>query len=168
MIKDLLRKALRPSPEKQLLRGGGKLGSGCEIYPEVEFGSEPYLIEIGDHVRITNGVKFVTHDGGLWILRNLGAGPIDRFGRIKIGNNVHIGWNTVVMPNVTIGDNVVIGCGSVVTKDIPPNSVAAGVPARVIETLQEYRMKIEPGGGGVFATKGMLPDEKKAYILAHL
>ena len=38
----------------------------------MEFGSEPYLIELGDNVRVTNGVRFVTHDGGLWVLRNMG------------------------------------------------------------------------------------------------
>lgn len=43
---------------------GGVLGKNCVIYPDVEFGSEPYLIKIGDNVRITNGVRFVTHDGG--------------------------------------------------------------------------------------------------------
>lgn len=161
MLKEFIKYLIKPSPEKALVKGGGKLGSGCEIYPEVEFGSEPYLIEIGDNVRITNGVKFVTHDGGLWVLRNLGQHDIDLFGKIRIGNNVHIGWNAIIMPGVTIGDNVVIGCGAVVTKDIPSNSVAAGVPAKVLKTLDEYAHQNEHK---FLHTKLLTPKEKKEYI----
>ena len=98
----------------KFLRNGGKIGENCEIFPNVEFGSEPYLITIGNNVRITNGVKFVTHDGGVWVLRNLGLKDIDCFGEIIIGDNVHIGWNAIIMPNVKIGDNCVIGAGAVV------------------------------------------------------
>ena len=56
---------------------------------------------------------------------------------ITIGSNVWIGGNTVVNPGVTIGDNAVIGAGSVVTKDIPANTIAAGVPCRVIREITE-------------------------------
>ena len=56
---------------------------------------------------------------------------------MTIGNNVWIGGNTVVNPGVTIGDNAVIGSGSVVTKDIPPDVVAAGNPCRVIRPITE-------------------------------
>ena len=54
---------------------------------------------------------------------------------IKVGNNVWIGGNVVVLPGVTIGDNVVIGAGSIVTKDIPSNSVAVGNPCKVIKEI---------------------------------
>lgn len=126
--------------EYALVTGGGKLGQNCEIYSSVVFGSEPYLIEIGNNCRITEGVKFVTHDGGLWVLRNLypELKNADYFGKIKIGNNVHIGWNSIIMPGVEIGENSIVGCGSVVTKNVPANSVACGIPARVIETIDEY------------------------------
>lgn len=59
-------------------------------------------------------------------------------GAIIIGNNVYIGRKTTILKNVTIGDNVIIGYGSLVTKNIPANSVAAGVPAKVICTIDEY------------------------------
>ncbi|HFV6672290.1 TPA: DapH/DapD/GlmU-related protein, partial [Escherichia coli] len=56
---------------------------------------------------------------------------------ITIGNNVWIGSHVVINPGVTIGDNSVIGAGSIVTKDIPPNVVAAGVPCRVIREIND-------------------------------
>lgn len=56
---------------------------------------------------------------------------------ITIGDNVWLSCNVVVLPGVTIGENSVIGAGAVVSKDIPPNSVAVGVPAKVIKTLEE-------------------------------
>lgn len=58
---------------------------------------------------------------------------------ITIGDNVWIGMNTVVLPGVTIGDNVMIGANSVVTKEIPPNVVAAGNPCRVIRQKEPYQ-----------------------------
>lgn len=59
---------------KELRKQGIVIGIGCEIYKDVTWGSEPYLISIGNHVRITSGVRFVTHDGGVWTLRERGGG----------------------------------------------------------------------------------------------
>ena len=56
-------------------------------------------------------------------------------GEVHIGNNVFIGYNCIVLKNVTIGDNTVIGAGSVVTKPIPANVIAAGNPCRIIKSL---------------------------------
>ena len=121
---------------------GVRVGEGCRILdsPEAIFGSEPYLCRLGDHVTLTSGVRLVSHDGGVWVFRDQYP-DIDVFGPITIGDNVFIGVNTTVLPGVTIGDNVVVGAGSVVTKDIPSNSVAAGVPARVVRSLEAYRSK---------------------------
>lgn len=57
---------------------------------------------------------------------------------VKIGSNVFIGMNTIILRGVIVGDNVIIGAGSVVTKDIPANEVWAGNPAKKIMTLEEY------------------------------
>ena len=57
---------------------------------------------------------------------------------ITVGSNVYFGAHSIVLPSVTIGDNVIIGAGSIVSKDIPSNSVAVGVPARVIKSIDEY------------------------------
>ena len=120
------------------------------------------MISIGNNCRIANGVRFVTHDGGVWVLRNLGLKDVDVFGQISIGNNVHIGWNAIIMPNVHIGNNCVIGAGAVVTKDIPDNSVAVGVPARVIENIEEYKNKVTQKCD---YTKQLTYEEKKKYLL---
>lgn len=135
-----------------LRRKGIDIGFGCIINKDVEFGTEPYLITIGNNVRITTSVKLITHDGGLFVPRNLGLidKKADKIGRIKIGNNVNIGWNAIIMPGVTIGNNVV---------------VAAGVPAKVIETIEEYAKKNKDK---VLMTKEMSHDEKKEYLLKTL
>ncbi len=148
----------------QYLRNKGmQIGSGCSISKDVQFGTEPYLIKIGNDVRLTSSVKFVTHDGGMWVLRNKYNMPdADKFGTIEIGNNVNIGWNTIIMPNVMIGDNCVIGAGAIVTRSIPSNSVAAGIPARVIETIDEY---YEKNISKMDFIKELSPEKKKAYLM---
>ena len=72
---------------------------------------------------------------------NVGADRLDVFGQISIGDNSTIGWNAIIMPNVKIGKNCVIGTGAVVTHDIEDNCVVAGVPARVIESTDDYYKK---------------------------
>lgn len=149
-----------------LLRSDGvKIGNNCLIHKLAVFGTEPYLITIGDKVRITRGVKLITHDGGLWVPRNLGLidKNADKFGKVVIGNNVNIGWDAIIMPGVTIGDNCIIGAGAVVTKNIPSNSVAAGVPARVIESIEEYAKK---NSDKVLLTKNLPSNQKKIQLRA--
>jgi acetyltransferase-like isoleucine patch superfamily enzyme len=144
---------------------GIKIGKNVRITgKDIRFGSEPYLIEIGDDVTITNGIIFETHDGGVGLFRREFPG-INLYGRIRIGNNVFIGNNVIVMPGVTIGDNVVIGAGSIVTKDIPSDVVAAGIPARILKTMEEYKQKALKQGVYIFATK---PKKRKKEILEKL
>ena len=67
--------------------------------------------------------------------------PVERNSRrkwaepVSIGDNVWIGGSVTILPGVTIGDNVTIGAGSVVTKDIPSNSIAVGNPCKVVKTI---------------------------------
>jgi acetyltransferase-like isoleucine patch superfamily enzyme len=143
---------------------GVQIGEGCRIFtknPCEMFGSEPYLIRIGSHVTVTTGVKFITHDGGTWVFRREDP-DFDVFGPIAVKDNVFIGIDTIVMPGVTIGENCVIGSHSVVAKDIPPNSVAAGVPARVIMGLDEYRTKKLSQRTVV---RGLPPAERRAVLM---
>lgn len=146
--------------------GGTIIGKNCEISKDIILGTEPYLITMGDNVRVTSGVKFITHDGGLWVPRRLGYidEKADRFGRIIIGNNVNIGWNAIIMPDVTIGNNVIIGAGALITKNIPDNSVAIGVPAKVYETIEEYAQK---NRDRVLMTKDLSRAEKRKFLMNH-
>ena len=117
-------------------------GKGCTVMGGVYFGSEPYLVTLGDRVRISGEVQFVTHDGGTWAFRReLKEDRVVRFGKIHVGDDTFIGMRSMIMPGVTIGKNCVIGAGSVVTKDVPDRCVVVGIPARVLCTTDEYARK---------------------------
>lgn len=87
-------------------------------------------------------MKFITHDGGTLLYRNQ-IPDLEITKPIIVGNNVYIGLDVIILPGVSIGNNVVIGAGAVVTKNIPDNSVVAGVPAKVIKTADEYLKKLQ-------------------------
>ena len=104
--------------------------------------SDPELISFHDNVCVASNVTFITHDISDLMLNNLSDEKFSyNTGCIEVMNNVFIGANSTILPNVRIGSNVIIAAGSVVTKDIPDNSVVAGVPAHVIETFDEYLEK---------------------------
>ncbi|WP_158857706.1 acyltransferase [Lunatibacter salilacus] len=111
---------------------GVKIGQNCSIYTK-HFGNEPFLIEIGNNVTLADDVKLITHDGSGSLF-----GREYRFRRIEIGNNVFVGMNSLILLGVKIGDNVIVGAGSVLTKSVPPNSVVAGNPARIISTYERF------------------------------
>jgi len=119
---------------------GAKVGVNTRISIR-SIGSEPYLISIGDHCSISSGVHLITHDGGGWVFTNE-IPNMQRFGKIEILENCYIGINSIILPNVTIGPNSIVGAGSVVTKSVPPNTVVAGVPARPIKNIANYREKL--------------------------
>lgn len=87
----------------------------------------------------------------------------DCFGKVKIGNNVYIGTNSLIMPGVTIGDNVLVAAGSVVTHSIPNNVVIGGNPAHVICSFEEYYDKNKQYNT---ATKGLSFKDKKQVLLS--
>ena len=123
-----------------LRKQGVQVGENCRIFI-TNCGSEPYLVKIGNHCTVTGGVQLITHDGGCWIFRHE-MPDLNYFGKIEIQDNCFIGINAIIMPNVTIGRNSIVGAGAVVTKDVPPNSIAVGVPARVIGTTDQYKVKM--------------------------
>ena len=164
-ILELIYKKIMPQKKyiPWLRKKGVKIGADCEIYKSAYFGSEPYLITIGNHVRINSGVQFITHDGGMWVLRSLFTdfNDADKFGAIHIGNNVHVGTNSMIMPGVTIGDNVIIAAGAVVTHNVPSSTVWGGIPAKHIETIEEYANKNKQK---IVNTKHMSLGEKKEFL----
>jgi acetyltransferase-like isoleucine patch superfamily enzyme len=126
------------SSEQHARKIGIKVGIGCNISTR-EFSSEPYLITIGNNVRLARNVQLLTH-GGIWSLRKLFPEhkDLDYYGKITIGNNVYVGQGVIIMPGVTIEDNCIIGASSVVTKSVPKNSVVAGNPAKYISSVDRF------------------------------
>lgn len=121
----------------RILRAGGvKIGKDCFIGANVEFdGIFPNLIEIGDRCVITSGSFILSHF----------YNTDDRkfySGKVKIGNDVFIGLNTLIVNSVNIGDSATIGAGSVINKDIPSNELWAGNPAKMIKKQNEEETRI--------------------------
>jgi acetyltransferase-like isoleucine patch superfamily enzyme len=128
---------------KFALNKGLTMGSNTRIRGFPIFGTEPYLIELGNNVVITHGVTFLTHDWSVNVVNSLHPEKhIEKFGKIIIKDNCFIGINSIILPNITIGPNAIVGAGSVVTKDVPPYTVVAGNPAKQICTIDEYFQKL--------------------------
>jgi acetyltransferase-like isoleucine patch superfamily enzyme len=157
----LLKKANNNLRVKFFRSQGMKIGKDCLINT-LSFSTEPYLVEIGDHVAIAYGTEIITHDGAIWSFRKE-LENADVFGRIKIGNNVFIGNNCTILPNTTIGDNCIIGAGSVVRGRFPDNSVIFGNPAKVVlsTTVQKFLYMQNPG----LLKTAHLPDNEKNQII---
>lgn len=118
---------------------GLKIGEKTVFIEAPNFGSEPYLIEIGKNTKITAGCRFINHDGAMFVIRSMDKYKDARnFGRIKIGDNCFIGNNSTFLPGARMGNNCILGAGSVLNCSIPDNTVYAGVPAKFICTIEEY------------------------------
>ena len=132
-LKKVIRKIRGGNPSVAELRlSGATIGENCHIYGAIDNG-HPFLVTMGNNVTVASGTRLLTHDGST--KKILGYSKV---GRIDIGNDVFIGAEVIVLPNVKIGNNVIVGAGSVVTHDIPDNSVAVGNPARIIGTYESY------------------------------
>lgn len=142
---------------------GVKMGDDVHLYGDIQWSTEPWIITLGNHVHITNGVQFITHDGGTLILRHL-TPDLEITGPITIGDYVYIGTQSIILPNVRIGNNCIVAAGSVVTKDVPDGSVVAGVPARVIKTIDEYHDKAKRQSLHLGHLKGADKDRKLREI----
>jgi acetyltransferase-like isoleucine patch superfamily enzyme len=118
---------------------GAQIGEDCYIAIR-NLCTEPYLVKIGNHVLVAENVVFQTHDGGVWIFKET-LPELRVFGPIVIEDNCVIGEGSQLFPNITIGKNSIIGAGSVVINDIPPDSIAMGVPARKIGSVEKYKQK---------------------------
>jgi len=144
MIKNLVKKIflkIKSSNEVAKILGV-QFGKNCK-FGSKNFGSEPYLIKIGDNFYSSSKVQFITHDGSVNVLRNLypELHDIDYFSPIIIGNNVFIGYGAIILPGSIIEDNVIVGAGSIVKGFLKKNSVYAGNPAKYICSLEEYKEK---------------------------
>ena len=103
--------------------------------------TRPSLVSIGNNCYLNRNFTLLTHDYVSFVFVNMGGAFINSSGKVTIGNNVSFGHNVTVLKGVTIGDNTFIGAGSIVTKDIPANSVAVGTPCKVIMSIKDYYKK---------------------------
>ena len=171
LIKKIKYKIADSTPQRRIeyiRKQGGKIGSNTKLLSNIRcFGTEPYLVDVGNNCLISGSVSFITHDGSMNVLNNLGLfeKPMDKMRPIKVGDNCFIGISVIIMPGVTIGNNCIIGAGSVVTKDVPDGMCVAGVPARIICTIYEYAEKNKPY---FYPTRGLGSKEKKEYLIKQI
>jgi maltose O-acetyltransferase len=103
----------------------------------------PYLVRIGDNCSISNHVRLLAHDATTFKFTN----GHTRLGKVELKDNCFIGERSIILPGVTIGPNVLVAAGSVVNRDIPPNSCVAGVPARVYarfdDLIEQHKRRME-------------------------
>jgi len=159
----LMIKAGEETRNNYLRKKGVKIGKNCKVHT-VSFSTEPYLVEIGDNVRITSGTTFITHDGGVNVFRGEIGGGI--FGRIKIGNNVFVGTNCIILYGTTIGDNCIVGAGSVVRGQYPENSVIVGNPAKVVTRISIQKL-LYLQSPGLVMTNNLPVEECTRRIKSH-
>lgn len=170
LMKELLYRLRGEYTTEKLISMGMKVGEGFKRLNGVILDpGHCWLIEIGDHVTMAPRVHILCHDASTKQFLDY-----TKIGRVTIGSNVFIGAESVVLPGVTIGDNVIVGANSTVTHDIPANSVAAGSPARVICTLQDYlnkekeRMGTAPCYGEEYTLRKSIPMKMRMQQKAEL
>lgn len=135
LVKLGIRKPIDHSSIEALRARGVQIGENVNLINTTIDWSHGFLVSIGNRVTLT-GVRILAHDGSTQI-----PFGVSRVGKVSIGDEMFVGHGTIILPNVRIGSRVVIGAGSVVTRDIPDNSVAAGNPARVIGTYDDFLKK---------------------------
>lgn len=143
MIAKILDKLqMHRNPVAYARKKGVTVGERCKLITPTHWGSEPWLITIGNHVELSANVTLLTHDGAVWVLDDLLPDQkVLKYGKIIIHDNCFIGRGVTIMPGVEIGENCVIGACSLVTKSVPANSVYAGNPARFICSTEDYLKK---------------------------
>lgn len=116
-----------------LRNSGVEIGEDCTFYEPntntIDM-QNPWMLKIGNNVRITKGGSILTHYYSWSVLSGVYGECLGGVGNVCIGNNVFLGYDSIVLKNVNIGDNVIIGASSVITRNFDSNSVYAGIPAK--------------------------------------
>lgn len=127
-----------------LKRLGVTIGEGTIIFdpPSTIIDVQnPGLLSIGRDVRITAKSIILTHDYSWSVIARMTGECLGGVAPVRIGDNVFIGMNAIVLPGTTIGNNVIVGAGSIVSKNLPDDCVCVGSPAKPIMSIEEFREK---------------------------
>lgn len=124
-----------------LRRHGGfvSIGERCSILPSTVF-TDPAYVKIGNNVHFATA-SIIGHDGSVGMMEAAYDVRIDAVGKTDIRDNVFIGHQAIIMPGVTIGPDAIVAAGAVVTKDVLPDSIVAGVPANQIGSVKKLLEK---------------------------
>jgi len=162
-IKEVLKKMIfgyKSSSEeyiKYIKNKGAKIGENCHIFCPKDTSidtSNLYLLEIGNNVKITGPTTILMHDYSTCVINRLDKKIYGKQRKVKIGNNIFLGWGCTILCGTEIGDNTIIGAGAVVSGKLEKNSVYAGNPAKKICTIEDYKKKV---------TEKQLEDAKNIY-----
>lgn len=139
-------KLCRPSSEEwanfMRIHGGlAHLGEGCTLLRSTVI-TDPALTYIGNNVHLSS-CALIGHDGAVAMFARAYGTRVDAVGKIVIRDNVFIGYQAVVLGNVTIGPDALVAAGAVVVRDVAPGDIVAGVPARPIGRVTEYIEKLK-------------------------
>lgn len=147
-VADIIKKKLAQRNSRTFIRyirkKNVRIGTNCIFRdPKTAFIdlTRPELISIGNNVDMNRNFTIMSHDYGSLVFLSKYKDFINSSGKVVIGNNIYFGTNVIILKGVTIGDNCIIGAGSVVTRSIPSNSVAAGNPCRVLSSIDDYYHK---------------------------
>jgi acetyltransferase-like isoleucine patch superfamily enzyme len=142
----MYRRLCNPLPDEYAeylrLHGGFyAMGQKCSILTTTVF-TDPAYVRLGNNVQF-GSCCVLGHNGVVKMLNRAFGVKLDSVGKSDFRDNVFIGYGCIILPGVTIGPNAIVGAGSVVTRDVPPNSVVVGAPARRIASVDDFIKKLE-------------------------
>jgi acetyltransferase-like isoleucine patch superfamily enzyme len=126
-----------------LRRHGGffAIGRDCRINSDVCV-TDPAYVRLGNNVTLST-CTLIGHDASIGVIGRACGKKLDSVGKIDIRDNVFVGHGAILLPGITIGPNSVVGAGAVVTRDVTPGTVVAGVPARPVSTFDDLVERLD-------------------------